>query len=173
MSTICSSLNLDKEQIAKVNSKIIENYWKESKIKSVEDVNNECRANCRRKLIGSVDEKNSHINYFIKIPDHDIFLSYCWTDPKNKDRAKNIHDALGTKGKKVWLDQNEFNTNQTASDAMIEGINKSGIFMCLLDNHYGLSENCFNEFHWAISSKKSLISFGLGSYDDLLEKIKF
>jgi hypothetical protein len=63
---LMSTLNLNNEQKAKVNTKLIENYWNQSNIKAIEDVNNEWRDECRRKLIGSVEEINREISWFLK-----------------------------------------------------------------------------------------------------------
>ena len=64
--SIMSTLNLNNAQKTQVNTKIITKYFNETNFEAAKDVNNQWRAECRRKLIGSTEEKDRFIDGFLK-----------------------------------------------------------------------------------------------------------
>ena len=94
-----------------------------------------------------------HALYNLSSGTFDIFCSHAW---KNKPFVSNLYRMLTACGYKIWYDLVDMGNN--IIDSMREGIEKSQVFLVVLNSLYQTRENCMFELTYARSLGKPVIA---------------
>ena len=87
----------------------------------------------------------------------DIFLSYC--RKYLNEEIKLFREKLEKEELKVWHDDKclPIAMGEDYKRELIKGINSSKLFLLIWNKKYSESDNCMNEFKWAVSKNKKII----------------
>jgi len=97
-----------------------------------------------------------------KHENHDIFISYSWTD---KAVVRKIVVQLEKQGLSCWLDVGEMMVGDQLFAAIDKGITSARVFIACCSNQYVSSINCQRELLLAADRKKLIIPIWVGEMD--------
>jgi hypothetical protein len=85
---------------------------------------------------------------------NDLFISY---SRKDKDFVERLHYQLKKSGHDAWVDYEDIQSSDYWKEVIIEGIDSSCFFICVLSEDYAISDVCINELEYARIRGKKII----------------